>query len=250
MALATRLSVSLPIRYTRTAGSRYRQGLCCGGSESAQPPATEKTAVDLELGARVGGDVDDAVLVRAALVGQVWAQRGIWSRFAPMVYRFSRRTLGPRYDHDDLTQEVFLRVFRNLHSIEKVSAISSFVYSVAVRVVSQEIRRFAWRRRITEEVAAVSTCSTASPADFEVRETLMYIQETLDRMRDKYRATFILRYVDGMGLEQIALGLGISETTVKRYLAKALASIHRSVSKRESEGHRHKRRTMWPSAIP
>jgi len=45
-------------------------------------------------------------------------------------------------------------------------------------------------------------------------------------MRDKYRAVFILRHVEGMDLQEIASGLGISLATVKRYLTKALASIH------------------------
>ena len=248
MASVARFNVWPQTRRASAEGSVADRGIRDNVVDFIRTPAPDRATVDSSLDRRDG--CDDAALAKAALVDEAWAQREIWFRFAPMVYGLFRRALGRQYDHEDLTQEVFLRVFRTLHSIEKVSAISSFVYSVAVRVVSQEIRRFAWRRRITEEVAAVSTCSTASPADFEVRETLLYIQETLDRMRDKYRATFILRYVDGMGLEQIALGLGISETTVKRYLAKALASIHRSVSKRESEGHRHKRRTMWPSAIP
>jgi RNA polymerase sigma factor (sigma-70 family) len=68
-----------------------------------------------------------------------------------------------------------------------------------------------------------------------MRETLSGIQQTLDGMRDKYRAVFILRYVEDMDLDEIGSGLGISRATVKRYLAKALASIQRSVLKREGE---------------
>jgi RNA polymerase sigma-70 factor (ECF subfamily) len=182
-----------------------------------------------------GDGCDDAALAKAALVDQAWAQREIWFRFAPMVYGLLRRALGRQYDHEDLTQEVFLRVFRRLHTLEKASAIRSFVYSVAVRLISEEVRRFAWRRRIVEERPIVSAPCTSSPANFEMRETLSGIQQTLDGMRDKYRAVFILRYVEDMDLDEIGSGLGISRATVKRYLAKALASIQRSVLKREGE---------------
>jgi RNA polymerase sigma-70 factor (ECF subfamily) len=176
--------------------------------------------------ARLGADADGATLARAALVGQVWAQREIWFRFAPMVYGIFLRALGPRHDHDDLTQEVFLRIFRKLHTLEKASAIRSFAYSVAVRVLSEEIRRFTCRRRIMEQRPALSTPSTSSPANFEIRETMECVQRCLDGMDDKCRAVFVLRYLDGMKSKEVALDLGISQTSVKRYLAKARAFIY------------------------
>lgn len=204
-----------------------------GGSGSMPLPASGKTTVGSAREERVGADADDAILARVALVGQVWAQREIWYRFAPMVYGLLRRALGPRHDHDDLTQEVFLRVFRRLHTLEKASAIRSFVYSVAVRVVSEELRRFRVRRRISEQNPDLSAPSASSPADFEMRETLSCVQRSLDGMRDKYRVVFVLRYVDGMDLKDISLGLGISLATVKRYLAKALVYVQKSVSQQE-----------------
>jgi RNA polymerase sigma-70 factor (ECF subfamily) len=196
-------------------------------------PAPDRATVDSSPNRRNG--CDDAALAKAALVDEAWAQREIWFRFAPMVYGLFRRALGRQYDHEDLTQEVFLRVFRKLHTLEKASAIRSFVYSVAVRLISEEVRRFAWRRRIVEERPIVLAPSTALPANFEMRETLSRIQQTLDGMRDKYRAVFVLRYVEDVDLDEIASGLGISRATVKRYLAKALAFIQRSVFKREGE---------------
>ena len=184
---------------------------------------------------RVGAHADDGILTRAALAGQVWAQREIWFRFAPMVYRLLFRTLGPRHDPDDLTQEVFLRVFRMLHTLEKASAIRSFVYSVAVRVVSEEVSRFARRRRIIEQKPVLPTLSTSSPADFEARETMLHVQRILDGMCARYRVAFILRYVEDMELKEIASGLGISLATVKRDLTEALAFIQESVSKEEGQ---------------
>jgi len=204
-----------------------------GGNKSMSLSTGDKTAVDPGSDERVGADADDAILARVALVGQVWAQREIWHRFAPMVYGLFRRALGPQHDHDDLIQEVFLRVFRRLHTLEKASALRSFVYSVAVRVVSEEIRRFRVRRRIVAERPDLSAPSSSSPADFEARETIQRVQRSLDGMRDKYRAVFILRYVDGMDLREISEGLDISLATVKRYLTRALASIQKSVSREE-----------------
>jgi len=184
-------------------------------------------------------DTDDALLVRAALLGQVWAQREIWFRFSPMVYGLFRRALGPQHDHEDLTQEVFLRVFRGLRTLEKAHAIRSFVFSVAVRVVSEEVRRFAWRRRIIEQHPLSPEPLTCAPADFESREVMSRVRKRLDSMRDKHRAVFILRYVEGMDLRDISLGLGISRASAKRYLAKALAAIQKCVPQDETQTATH-----------
>ena len=236
MAVGAWLNMWPQTRHTGTRESVSDQLVHSSSSASKRLSANERATGASGREGRLGADADDAILARAALIGQVWAQREIWFRFAPMVYGLFRRALGPRYDHEDLTQEVFLRVFRRLHTLEKASAIRSFVYSVAVRVVGEEVRRFGWRRRIIEQGRALSTPSTWSPADFEARETILCVQRSLDRIRDKYRAVFVLRYVDGMELREIALGLGISQATVKRYLAKALAFIYSSVSKEEGEG--------------
>jgi RNA polymerase sigma-70 factor (ECF subfamily) len=196
--------------------------------------AADKKTVELRPEKRVGADADDAVLCRVAIEGQVWAQREIWFRFAPMVYRLFRRALGPGHDPDDLTQEVFLRVFRKLPALENAGAIRSFVFSVAIRVVSEEVRRFAWRRRIMEQRPDLPTPAASSPADFEAREMVSCVRRRLDEMSDKYRAVFVLRYVEEMDVREIALALRISRATAKRYLAKALASVQESVC--EDEG--------------
>jgi len=222
--------------HTGTIGSVSDRVIHNGGLDSIPLSARQTTTGASGREERVGADADDAILARAALVGQVWAQREIWFRFAHMVYGLFRRALGPRHDHDDLTQEVFLRVFRKLHTLEKASALRSFVYSVAVRVLSEEIRRIRVRRRIVAERHDSAMPSSSSPTDFEARETLFNVQRMLDRMRDKHRAVFVLRYVDGMELQEIALGLGISLATVKRYLNKALAAIHKSVPQEAGQG--------------
>jgi RNA polymerase sigma factor, sigma-70 family len=216
-------------------GSVSDRGIPDGRSGAVPLSTNEQTTAVSEREERVGASADDAMLARAALVGQVWAQREIWFRFAPMVYGLFRRALGSRHDPDDLTQEVFLRVFRRLYTLEKASAIRSFVYSVAVRVLIEEIRRIRVRRRVAEHQGS-SMPSSSSPSDFETRETLLSVQRMLDQMRDKYRAVFVLRYVDGMELHEIAVGLDVSLATVKRYLNKALASIHKSVSREEDPG--------------
>jgi RNA polymerase sigma-70 factor, ECF subfamily len=180
---------------------------------------------------RVGAKLDEEALVRETLAGKRWAQREVWYRFAPMVYGLLRRTLGSRNDHDDLMQEVFLRVFRRLHSLEKLSALRSFVYSVAIRVISEEMRRFSVLRRTELQLMDLPHDRASAGADFESRDMLARIQRILNGMKVKHRAVFVLRHVEGMDLDEIAAGMDISLATVKRYLAKAMRCIEHSVAR-------------------
>jgi RNA polymerase sigma-70 factor, ECF subfamily len=207
-----------------------------GASVSVLPVPSKPRNLDVQaegVGERVGSKKDDETLVRETLAGKRWAQREVWYRFAPMVQGLLRRALSSRYDHDDLAQEVFLRVFRRLHTLENASALRSFVYSVAVRVVSEEIRHFYVLKRARDRLELMSHDTENSGPDFEARETLCLVQEILDGMKDKHRAVFVLRHVEGMDLLEIAAGLDISLATVKRYLVKATVSIHKAVSRDE-----------------
>jgi RNA polymerase sigma-70 factor, ECF subfamily len=182
---------------------------------------------------RVGSKMDDETLVRETLAGKRWAQREVWYRFAPMVHGFLRRTLSSRNEHDDLVQEVFLRVFRRLHTLEKTSALRSFVYSVAVRVVSEEIRHFYVLKRTRDQLELITPDTGNAGADFEARDVLFRVQRILDGMKDKYRAVFVLRHVEGLDLREIATGLDISLATVKRYLVRATHSLQQAVFRDE-----------------
>ncbi len=208
-----------------------------GSPPHASPPAARSEApVALKairpraVAGRPYADVDEESLVAASLRGERWAQREIWYRFAPMIHGLLRRSLSARHDTDDLVQEVFLRVFRRLDGLEKASALRSFVYSVGVRVVSEEIRQFQVVRRAHTQLALVTSDSRSAACDLEARDALWHLQRLLDRMKDKHRAVFVLRHVEGMELQEIAEGLGISLASVKRYLVSALRSIQRAVA--------------------
>jgi RNA polymerase sigma-70 factor (ECF subfamily) len=229
-----------PIEITMFAAARATIGIVPretvpGGGAGRDARQTEAGArsSSTEADERVGARVDDQTLVRETLAGKRWAQREVWYRFAPMVYGLLRRSLGLRHEHDDLVQEVFLRVFRRLHTLEKPEALRSFVYSVAVRVVSEEIRHFYVRQRARDNMAFLTPVGGAQGADFEAREALVRVQRILDGLKDKHRAVFVLRHVDGMELREIAVGLDISLATVKRYLSKADRSVHRAVARDE-----------------
>jgi len=148
-----------------------------------------------------------------------------------MVFALLRRSLGARYEPEDLLQEVFLRVFGRLSTLTNPGALRSFIYSFAVRVVSEEMRR----HRIRSRLGAIFFRPVAEPSvphdDFESRELLSRVRSVLDGMSDRPRAVFVLRRLEGMELSEIATNLDLSLATVKRDLDKANSYVARAIEK-------------------
>ena len=196
------------------------------------PPAGSvphvRIATRKDSAGRHTADVDDETLVAETIAGKRWAQKEVWFRFAPMVYGLFRTTFGQRHDHEDLVQEVFLRVFSRLRSLEKPSAIRSFIYSVAVRVAAEKIRRHSILRRARDQLLLGRTWSS-SASMIEARDILFRIERVLGGLKEKHRVVFVLRHVEEMKLEEIADALNLSLASVKRNLAKAMRSIERAM---------------------
>jgi RNA polymerase sigma-70 factor, ECF subfamily len=202
-----------------------------GGDGSQLRPGRGQT-VDIPVCQALGcaaKDVEDDTLARAGMAGQDWAQREIWYRFAPMVFALLRRSLGARHDPEDLLQEVFLRVFGRLSTLANPGALRSFIYSFALRVVSEEMRRHRIRSRLNAIFLHPVAEPSVPPRDFESRELLSRVQAVLDGMSDRHRAVFVLRRLEGMELAEIAAHLELSLATVKRDLDKANTHVSRAI---------------------
>src|SRR5262249_44652304 len=84
---------------------------------------------------------DDAVLARALIERRPNAPAALWARFAPMVHRMLRRTLGPGAEIEDVVQEVFLCVFQKVSGLREPRALRAFVISVTALTARYELRR-------------------------------------------------------------------------------------------------------------
>ena len=173
--------------------------------------------------------VDDAMLARAGSQGEAWAEQEIWYRFAPMVYALLRRTLGSLPDMEDLLQEVFVRVLERLPTLQDPTVLRSFVYSIALRALNEELRQKSIRTRLTSLFLAPFLRSSVAHVDFESRDVLRRIEAVLDRMPPRLRAVFVLRRFEGLELTEIAARLQLSLATVKRDMEKAQSSIAQSI---------------------
>lgn len=165
----------------------------------------------------------DRELVDALLAHDPRASVLAWRKYAPRIFGIVERTLGQAADAEDVTQDIFLRVFARVHTLRDPDAFGSFVLSVALRVVKWQLRHRRVRKilQLVEHVPDLPVPGL----DLDARRTLRRFYEVLDTLPADERLVFALRHVEGMTLGEIAAAGGVSLSTAKRRLQRASARL-------------------------
>ena len=136
-----------------------------------------------------------------------------------------RRKTGCGTDAADLAQDTFLRILAAPRNIEQAAALReprSFLATIARRVMIDHFRRRALERAWLETLAAQPEPLAISPEDSAlIIETLLRFDVMLDGLGSKVRRAFLLSQLDGLGYAEVALQLGVSVSSVKKYVARA-----------------------------
>jgi RNA polymerase sigma-70 factor (ECF subfamily) len=188
--------------------------------------ATERPPVPiyvLPTGPRA--ELTDAEVALALIGGESWAPAVAWNRYAPMVYGIANRALGREAEAEDVTQEVFYRLFARVHTLKEPTAFRSFVVSFAIRIVKWELRRRRARRFVLLSDSGELPDAPVSAVDAEARQVLRRFYTTLDQLGARERLVFSLRYLEAMTLEEVATAMELSLSTVKRALTRASARV-------------------------
>jgi len=168
---------------------------------------------------------DDGTLARALGDEEPNAQRVAWDRFSPMVRGIVRRSLGPEFDAEGVVQEVFLCLFQKVSTLREPNALRGFVMSITVLTVRTTLRTEIRRRRLRRWLGVQQETEPKSlrlvPEDMDSREALTRFYEILDKINARDRMAFVLRFVEGMGVAEVASALDVSVPTVRRCFTRA-----------------------------
>jgi len=125
----------------------------------------------------------------------------------------------------DLVQDVFVRVMSAADAAAKLEAVrepKGYLATIARRLMIDHLRRVhlerAWLQVLTEQPEALDISAEQRVA---LLQTLFELDAMLAALGTKVREAFLLSQVDGLPYKHIATQLGISEVTVRRYVAKA-----------------------------
>ncbi len=178
---------------------------------------------------------DEADLVRRCAAGDDVACAELVSAHERMVYQLAYHLLGTRDEALDLSQEVFLRVFRTLATFRGQSTLRTWIYRI---VINQARNRQRWfrRRRQSDQVSLDDhqqahgelperPDQVAPDRLFLRKEAAARLWNAMERLPFDQRTAIVLREFDGLSYEEIAFSLDIAVGTVKSRLTRARQAL-------------------------
>jgi len=162
----------------------------------------------------ISGDRDDAVLVRQAREGDTDAFGALATRYQHVMYTAALRMLGDAEDARDVTQDAFVKAYRQLATFDANFKFFSWMYRIVINECFNLIRARRAQEPIDVEVAATGTPFESALAG----ERHAHIEAALQRLSPEYRSVVVLRHFSGQSYSEIATALSIPEKTVKSRL--------------------------------
>jgi RNA polymerase sigma-70 factor (ECF subfamily) len=159
-------------------------------------------------------------LLEAARSGDLAAFEMLMRRHERLVLATALRLLGCMEDAQDASQEVFLRLYRNLGKVTATENLPGWLYRVTVNICHD------FRRRHPEVALSTEDFDFASPdADPQQAATegerRRVLEMSLRLLSEKERAALVLRDLEGLPTEEVAAILGTSQATVRSQIFKA-----------------------------
>src|SRR6202163_1841753 len=176
----------------------------------------------------VGGR--EAALIQRCAAGEQLACTELVAEHQRMVVQLAMNLLSDRDEALDLSQEVFLRVFRTIHRFRGQSSLRTWIYRIAVNQARNR-HRF-WRRRhrgdqisLDAHVAAYGDHLPGGQAGpdrvLEQKELAARLQVPLEHLPVDQRTAKMMREIEGLSYDEIAYSLGVAIGTVKSRLTGA-----------------------------
>jgi RNA polymerase sigma-70 factor (ECF subfamily) len=181
----------------------------------------------------------DWELVQQCAAGDESACARLVTDHQRMVFQLALHLLADRQEALDLSQEVFLRVFRMLPQFRGQSTLKTWIYRIVITQASNRQRW--WRRRRRAQQVALEEHVAAHGELRDLRaenrpdqvlqrgETAGRVWAALDALPFDQRLAVVLREIDGLSYEEIAASVGVAVGTVKSRLARACLTLRASL---------------------
>ena len=166
----------------------------------------------------------DAGLIEAHLSGSPTALMQLWMRYDRLVYGTAHGMLSHRETAEDIRQEVFLKVYTNLSSLQDTDRFAAWVHRITRNTCNT------WLRRCRPATALDDIDEPADPSEwvsvtFEHHEQRTWLRKTIDRLPMAYRTVVELYYFEDQRIAQIAEFLDVKGSTIKSRLHQARAML-------------------------
>jgi RNA polymerase sigma-70 factor (ECF subfamily) len=175
--------------------------------------------------------ISDFELAQASAAGDEAAFEKIYRAHFRRVYSLCLRMLGNPTEAEDVTQDVFMQLYRKIGSFQGDSALSTWLYRMTVNAVLMYVRH-RQRKQKEQPVEDESLQSLVETEQFRHRDETAIVdrialERAIGQLARGYRSVLVLHDIEGYEHEEIAEMLGISPGTSKSQLHKARLKLRK-----------------------
>ena len=183
----------------------------------------ERTPTDL----RSAPEVREREMVRRCVEGDTTAWRALYDRHFPDVERLVASLGIVDAEADDICQEIFVIIYKNLSRFRGEARLSTWIY----RLTTREAIRFARRRRLLRGLAELFARDRQSAPRADWSESVAgrrhYLRQLLDRLPPERRLALVLYEIEGVPVSEIARISDCAENTVWTRLHRARTELEK-----------------------
>ena len=185
-------------------------------------------------------DRSDVTLAQQCAEGDQEACRALVEEHQRMVYALGFQLLGSHDEALDLSQEVFLRIFRTINRFEGRATLRTWIHRIVVNAARNRRRWFQRHRRSVQVPLDVHISANgeppASPAEaspeaaYDRQHARSQLWTAMSALPLEQRSALVLRELHGMKYSEIAFSLGVSTSAIKSRLSRARQALRQELS--------------------
>ena len=192
-------------------------------------------------------DAEEALEIEALRAGNPEALNRLVCQHSRILYGAIFRRVRDPDQAQSLLQETFLQAIRSIHTFRARSKLSTWLYSIAMNVTRDALRREQRYKGLSENeldrlplfttpgTHAEWQASRDPEAVVEQRERSRIVRDAIDRLSESYRTIIMMRYLKELSTAEVATMLGITEGAVRVRLHRACNALREQLSSRWPE---------------
>lgn len=178
---------------------------------------------------KIVATTEERELVRRSMAGDNRAQYGLYRKYVKAMYHTVLRMVGKAADAEDVTQEVFAKVFSNLGSFKGDSTLGAWIKRITVNTTLNFLRKERRIRWVDLENSPEPSVEFVPMPEPDTK-TLKQIHGAIKVLPEGCRVVFCLFLLEGYQHQEIAEILGISESTSKTQYRRARGLLQKALS--------------------
>lgn len=166
-------------------------------------------------------DNSDIALISNASKGDIRAFRTLVERYQPMAFSVTYKFLNDHHDSEEVVQEAFFRVWKNLKNYKSSVKFSTWLYKIVSNLCLDVLKSRSYRDKLKSRSIDNLNLSgqSQSPLDqLESHEMLDIIHLAVETLTPKQKAVFVLRDLEGLSGKEVSVALNLNEGAVKSNL--------------------------------